>query len=219
MIIFGRIIGIKDLSVTAEVFNISLHICRYTIKNVEWQENLLRRIIMSVRKMRKGFKWKMKKILYLLTILLMFAVLGCGASASVAPTKEAPQVKLKTAEEISTTLKAKGLLIGTVVVYTAETDPNKLLGRPNQYTGKVKFADASINQPEGKDPKGGSVEFFTNAADVKARKEYIDGIGKKLGPLFIEYSYINGTALLRLDSELTPDQAAQYEKIYMELKI
>jgi len=168
----------------------------------------------------------MKKIMYLLVAWLMVALLGCGAATT---TKESPapaqkqqeQVKLKTAEEISTALKAKGLPIGTVIVYTAETDTNKLLGRPNQYVSKVKFTDTSLKQSDANslEDGAGSVEFFTNAGDVKARKDYIDNIGKKMGPLFIEYSYINGDALLRINKVFTPDQAAQYEKVFKELKI
>ncbi len=159
-----------------------------------------------------------------LSLLMILTVAGCGSTQtqtqSGAPTdqKQAGTVKLKTAEEISTALKAKGLPVGKVIVYTAETDTNKLLGRPNQYTSKVNFADTSLEQLDPNNPNGGSVEFFTSASDARTRKDYIDNIGKQ-SPMFVEYSYINGTALLRLSKDLTKDQAAQYEKAFKELKI
>lgn len=129
---------------------------------------------------------------------MLFTVAGCGSNqvqSTSAPTQQQQQqkqeVKLKTAEEISTALKEKALPIGTVVVYTAEKDTNKLLGRPNQYISKVNFADTTLEQSDPKDPKGGSVE----------------------------YSYLNGPVLLRINKDLSPDKGAQYEKAFKELKI
>lgn len=164
----------------------------------------------------------MKRIFILmLCILMLICIAGCGTAKTAegtSSTQNQEPVKLKTAKEISTALKNKGLPIGTVVVFTAETDSNKLLGRPHQYISKVGFADTTIEQSDQSDPKGGSVEFFSSSSDTKARKEYIDSFGKQ-SPMFIEYSYINGTALLRLNSDLTPEQAAKYEKGFKELDI
>lgn len=96
---------------------------------------------------------------------MIITTAGCGSTqtqnAPAPAQKQQEQVKLKTAEEISAALKAKGLLIGTVVVYTAETDTNKLLGRPNQYTSKVNFADTSLDQPDPNDPDTDSIGKLT----------------------------------------------------------
>jgi hypothetical protein len=43
--------------------------------------------------------------------------------------------------EVITALRHAGLPIGAVRYYKARSDPNKLLGRPFQYTGKATFRD------------------------------------------------------------------------------
>lgn len=158
----------------------------------------------------------MKKIMFLLSALLLITLIGCGTN-QVSNTEQ-KEIKLKTAEEVVNALKEKGLPIGNIVVLTTKTDSNGLLGRPNQYIGKVDFADTTIKQSDINEPEGGSIEFFKSNANAKARKDYIDSFGKE-SPMFIEYSYINGTALLRLNSELTPEQASEYEKVFSQLKI
>ncbi len=159
----------------------------------------------------------MKRILTLLIlVLLTVSLVGCGAAQTQTPKQE--EAKPQTAEEVVNALKAKGLSIDNIIVYTAETDPNSLLGRPNQYTSKVKFADTNLEQTDTAEPTGGTIEFFTSNEGAKARKEYIDNFGKSM-PMLVEYSYINNGVLLRLDKELTPDQASNYEKAFAELKI
>lgn len=150
----------------------------------------------------------MKK-LFILPIVLIVFLAGCGNS-------EIASVSL-TSNEYVEKLKTDGQPIGTVINYTADTDPNELLGRPNQYTSKTNYADTTIEQSDQNDPVGGSIEVFGSKEDAENRKNYIDGLGKKV-PMLAEYSYINGTALLRLDKSLTPDQAKKYEDIFMAIK-
>lgn len=109
------------------------------------------------------------------------------------------------AEEYGVKLKEAGLDIDNVIVYTAETDENELLGRPNQYTSKINFDN-------------GSIEVFENKKDAENRKEYIDSIGKKISML-AEYSYINDQgALLRINKKVTPNEAAKYETEFQKIK-
>lgn len=138
----------------------------------------------------------MKKILNLVLILSLCSlfIVGCGNTKKAAMDAEAYSKALSEAE----------LSVDELEVYTSETDPNELLGRPNQYTSKVNF-------------KNGSVEVFGNEKDVKARKEYIDSLGKST-PMFAEYSYINGNALLRIKKELTPEEAKKYEESFMKIE-
>jgi hypothetical protein len=120
----------------------------------------------------------------------------------------------QSAEEVLQRLKDEGMPIGDSVTYTAENDPNELLGRPNQYTSKVNFKDSRLKPDtiaRGFDVQnGGSIEFFENEDDAIARAEYLEGIGKAFSPM-AEYAYREGTVLLRLSHRLTPDQAAEYE--------
>ena len=124
----------------------------------------------------------------------------------------------KTAEEIVNEFKNEGLDIGNVIVYDETTDPNNKLGRPNQYTSKASFADSRLTQEdfEGADPVGGTVEVFNNAADAKTRYDYIYSVAH--GTMFEQYMYLFNNVLLRLDFELTPTQASEYEKVLKSIK-
>lgn len=136
----------------------------------------------------------MKKILSVIIVMVLcsLTIVGCGKKT------------VMNAEGYAKELGKADLSIEKLEVYTSETDPNKLLGRPNQYTSKVNF-------------EKGSIEVFNNETDVKNRKKYIDEIGK-VTPLAAEYSYINGNALLRVKKDLTPEQAKKYEDAFMKLK-
>jgi hypothetical protein len=103
----------------------------------------------------------------------------------------------------------RSLPITNTVIYTAETDPNKLLGRPNQYIEKMSFTDSRIEPVENSVKC--SVEVFASEGDAEARKKYIDAIGKAASP-FTEYSFVHKNVLLRLDKSLTPEQADEYRR-------
>lgn len=109
--------------------------------------------------------------------------------------------------------RERGLPIGDVVVFTAATDGNNLLGRPNQYTAKATWRDTRLprDYPDGVNAAdGGTVETFATEADARTRQEYVGAIAKTGGP-FAEYAYREGTILIRLSRRLTPEQAAEYE--------
>ncbi|MFJ9605027.1 hypothetical protein ACIRS1_01560 [Kitasatospora sp. NPDC101176] len=96
--------------------------------------------------------------------------------------------------------------------YTAEDDPNHLLGRPGQYVSKVSFSDSRIKpadvEGESADSvaRGGAVEVFATEADARKRSEYIQAIVKGM-PALLEYDYVRGPVLIRVSKYLTPDQA------------
>lgn len=137
----------------------------------------------------------MKKLLnILLCSLLVFALVGCGNSA-----------KKLTAEEYGNKLKEAGLAIENVEVTTEDNDQNHLMNKPNQYTSKINFTN-------------GSIEVFKNKEDAQARKDYIDGIGKKM-PALSEMSYINDAGvLLRIDHKVTASDAQKYDDAFMKIK-
>jgi len=119
-------------------------------------------------------------------------------------------------------IAGQGLPVTLTVTYTAETDPNKQLGRPNGYTSKAAFTDSRINaadvagKKEGDVGLGGSVEVFDDADQAQQRADYIQEIGKKL-PVLGEYDYVAGPVLLRVSKELTPDQAEAFEAALGEI--
>ena len=120
------------------------------------------------------------------------------------------------AAEVVEELRDEGLPVSESETYTAENDPNELLGRPAQYVGKATFMDTRLPPDElvgeGFDvANGGSVESFDNEDDAIARQEYLEIVTQGI-PAFAEYTYREGTVVLRLSGGLTPDQAAEYEE-------
>lgn len=133
------------------------------------------------------------------------------------------ETKVLTAEEIINKMKEKNTNIGKIVTYNEETDLNKLLGRPNQYISKVTFEDKRIeqtnadneflSQEEQNEPTGGTIEVFNNSEDMTKRKEYIEQISSSASMLS-QYIYGKNNALLRLENDLTPTQAKEYEDLF-----
>lgn len=131
---------------------------------------------------------------------------GCSTTSSTA--LDAEQVTQKLTEKIPSVSLTKK--------FSAEDDPNKLLGRPGSYSSKTAFADARVPKDGLPDDNthtehGGSVEIFADEAGATARKNQILELSKSLGGLFAEYGYVKGGVLLRVSSKLTPDQAKEYE--------
>ena len=85
-------------------------------------------------------------------------------------------------------------------VYTATTDPNHLLGRQGEYTSKVNWG-----QDKGNGDVFSSIEAFPDAADAQLRYAYLRAFRPPIGD---GYDYLYRAAILRLNSNYTPAQAA-----------
>lgn len=145
------------------------------------------------------------------------AVSSAVASAASQVPSSAATDQPMSAEELAKALKSAGLPIENIIVYTEDNDPNKLLGRPNQYISKANFADTTVEQESDKgNPVGGSIETFSNAADLKTRKDYCESISKS-SPMFAQYYYVNGNYLLRIDNDVTPTNAKKYEAAFAKI--
>ena len=114
--------------------------------------------------------------------------------------------------------------VGALYVFDEEDDPNKQLGRPNQYVSKISWADEridphdffeeneeEINDLDPTEYKGGTIEGFKNVADLNRRYTYIKNITLN-APMLNQYMYKKGLFLMRLDKDFTPSQAKRYEK-------
>ncbi len=152
----------------------------------------------------------MKKILILMLVtVLLFSFVGCGNEA---------KDKLTALDYVNSFVNA-GLPVENIIEYTEETDPNGLLGRPNQYISKVNFADNRIEQYDASDPLGGTIEVFESKENLESRKSYIEDIsGAGLGGEQYMYVSADGLSLLRLEFDLTPDQAGEYEEVFMNIE-
>lgn len=137
---------------------------------------------------------------YIITILTALLLAGCGGT----PVAQTPPVE-KTAGVI-----ANAMATGTVTVWTAETDPNRLLGRTGGYTSAATIVDPRVECTEPATSCGATIEVYPTADKALARSEYIQSILGNGGVLGTEYHYFSGTALLRVTGELTPDQAKEY---------
>jgi hypothetical protein len=154
---------------------------------------------------------------YLLAVLLVIGTAACSSTTGGARPPTAEAARPQTAEQIVAMLAAKIPTATPTIAYTAQTDPNQLLGTPDSYTSKATFTDSRINLAEANDTElgsielGGSVEVFTDDLDARARKDYLEQIMRELPIDVSEHSYLQGPVLLRVSRRLTPTQAAEYE--------
>lgn len=140
-----------------------------------------------------------------------------AAKATQLPITVDPTVQAKaaagTAERVVRALQDSGLPVGDVRTYTAENDPDDLLGRPGGYLAKAAFRDSRL---EPRSPAefsildGGIVEVWPSEDAARTRHQSIrrDAEGN---PDLVEYAAVKGPVLLRISRRLTPDQAAAYE--------
>ncbi|MEV4246937.1 hypothetical protein AB0J63_26430 [Streptosporangium canum] len=148
------------------------------------------------------------------------AVLTAGVLAASLVACGGPTTDLDAAGVVKA-LTQKGLPVTLTVTYTADNDPNKLLGRPNGYASKASFTDKRVDiskviGKEGDVELGGSIEVFEDAGQAEQRADYIQEIGKNM-PMLGEYDYVAGPVLVRVSKELTPDQAAGFEAALGEI--
>ena len=165
----------------------------------------------------------MKNIAYVLSAVLLIA--GCSSEKNQdEPIQEKTQevekiVDTKNPAEVIQAFKNNGLPIGEVLVHTAESDPNTLMGRPEGYIAFAHFEDTNVEQmsPDADDlyPMGGSVEIWKTQEEAEARKSYLEEVTKmmNMSPLK-QYRYVNKEMLLRLEYDIRPDQAKKYEEVF-----
>lgn len=151
-------------------------------------------------------------------MIVVALAIVCGAPTPTPTSISAPvTTATPTLEGEILALKQAGLPIGEVVVLTAETDPNDLLGRPGQYIAKGYWVDTRLPTQETLDmDAGGTIEIFGNEEDLATRKAYIEILAKS--SLFVQYIYAEGLVLLRLPNAFTPKQATEYEKALRGIK-
>src|SRR5690242_6438644 len=135
--------------------------------------------------------------------------------ATPAPSTAAP-ARPASAAALAARLKAAGLPVRRLIVYTAVTDPNHLLGRQGGYTSKVAWADPRAARQDAGDTRGsiglgGGIEAFPTAAGARARYQSLRGFQPPFGD---GNDYLSGTAVLRLSQYLTPTEARAYDAAF-----
>ena len=126
------------------------------------------------------------------------------------PAAATPALVPITAQGVLDAFTAAGLPLQDVHVYTAENDPNSLLGRPGQYIGKASWNDG---RHPADDPDGANtIEVFPDEAAMIKRRDYIASVTGD-NPMLLQYMQAHRNALVRLDKQVTPDQAAEYKRV------
>lgn len=157
------------------------------------------------------------------SVLILGAATACSSNSSgstdskastpaASTTPASTPIQALNAEQVVKALTESITNAKAATVYTAATDPNKLLGRPGGYTSKADFTDQRA-KPNLDDEvqHGGSVEVYKDPAAAKKRDEYIAKILEGMPAFGAEYHYVKGGILLRVSGALTPEQAAEYE--------
>jgi hypothetical protein len=158
----------------------------------------------------------MKTTISAVAVTAALAAAGCGSSSSSGSSSHPAS-----AAALAAQLKAAGMPVSHLIVYTAATDPNHEMGRQGGYMSKVAWQDrraeaAGAGRPVTADERGdvsygGGIEVFPTAAGARQRADFIRGFGP---PLADGYDFTVGGALLRLSNYLTPAQARAYKAAF-----
>ncbi len=151
------------------------------------------------------------------------ALAGCGSAAAprTAASSASPASSTAaasgpaTAAQIAHRLKADGMDVTQLIVYTPATDPNHLMGRQGGYTSKVSWVDPSAVASGAGNPRddpggieyGGGIEVFPDHASAQARYDELKPLTAPFGD---GYDYLHGNAVLRLSQYLVPSIAQEY---------
>lgn len=151
----------------------------------------------------------MKKVFLLL--LMFFMITGCGSAEKKA--------ELPDSESLLTELKTKNSNLDKIQAFTEETDPNEKLGRPGYYISKADFSDSRLDQEGSEYLVGGTLETFSSKGDCDKRAEYLNKLNDpSIGVLAVnQYIYKYDNVLLRVDYNLTPEQANEYKSQFDQI--
>lgn len=151
----------------------------------------------------------MKKVFLLL--LMVFMITGCGSAEKKA--------ELPDSESLLTELKTKNSNLDKIQAFTEETDPNEKLGRPGYYISKADFSDSRLDQEGSEYLVGGTLETFSSKGDCEKRAEYLTKLNDpSIGAIAVnQYIYMYDKVLLRVDYNLTPEQAEEYKGQFDEI--
>jgi hypothetical protein len=180
--------------------------------------------------------------------LAVICLAGCAGRSTPGHSASTPSASVSkhagvsqplTASVIAGRLQTQIPPMNHLVVFTAATDPNSMLGRQGGYTSKVQWQDSrAIAKGEapymqsmkslGLHPKmadalasvgtgvdlGGSIEVYPSVAGAQARYRYVVGINKAVPMIADGYDYVHGTAVLRLSRYLGPTQVQAYRAAF-----
>lgn len=136
-----------------------------------------------------------------------------GSRSDIVKTDNSP-----TSEQLLLALKSKNENIDKIQVFDENTDPNGKLGRPGYYVTKADFSDSRVEQI-GEYLCGGTIETFATKEDCISRAEYLKSLNTSdMGAFGVnQYIYEYELALFRIEYDLTPEQAEEYQRQMTEI--
>ena len=146
----------------------------------------------------------MKYFLFLIISALVF-VAGCQTAQKPAvnqtnANQAAPKAEVLKLNDVIKAFQAANMPLGQLEFFNANSDPDKLLGKPNQYTEKAIW--------QTKAGMGHSVEVFAGDADLQARKKFYETDKKTAGDFLITHKNV----LVRIHKEMVPETVARFEQ-------
>lgn len=109
------------------------------------------------------------------------------------------------ADEICSALLKDGMPVRTFYRYTADSDPDGLLGKPNGYTSRADFEDSESGELRG------IVEVFPDNASATLRLTSLATL-EKSGDTASEQRYRYDNVLLRLPAAFSAEKCLAYEE-------
>lgn len=151
----------------------------------------------------------MKKTLLFFLMALLVLIVACSNNTGSAIEGDEEQISSRALVSVISSLPN----VKETLTYSEETDPNELLGKPNNYIGKIDFEDDRCEQLVENHLEGGTIEYFSNEEDCDARYEYLEKLNNaKMGAFGLnQYMYKYPTLILRVSYDLTPTEAEQYK--------
>ena len=122
------------------------------------------------------------------------------------------------AEEVVDVFVAAGLPCEDFVVFDSGNDPSGLLGQEGYYSSKASFMDSrydtqgriEFDWTDVNKDFGGTIEFFDNEDDCKAREAEVEDAIASFGFAGAMSAYRCGTVYLRIGPEVEADVAEEY---------
>jgi hypothetical protein len=148
---------------------------------------------------------------FLLAMSFVLLVSGCQtgtkdkSNLNTNTNQAAPKSEVLKVDEVVKAFQAARLPLGQLEFFNANSDPDKLLGKPNQYTGKV-FWQTKKDMTHG-------IESFANEADLQTRKKFFETDQRFSG----DFLYTHKNILVHIHKDLLPETAAKYEQTLKSL--
>lgn len=160
-----------------------------------------------------------KKLCFSLSVLccLFMCLSGCNKTQTVGTQEPLPESKPEITAESLIAAISDLENFGESIIYDENNDVNELLGRPNQYIGKVDFSDKRCEQ-YGEYLVGGTFEIFSSEKDCNSRHTYLlQFTDPSLGAFGLhQYIYKYSNVILRIEYDLTSSQAEEYRDKFTE---